>query len=238
MAASSEWPWQSLAQAAAAVKAGAVSPVELTRACLERIERVDPVVHAFISVDAEHALQEAQRAGREIKAGHYRGPLHGIPIGLKDNYDTTGVATRSGSRVLADRMPAQDATVWARLKDAGAVLLGKTTMSEAAWGVDFPPVRNPWDVRRNPGLSSGGSGAAVAAGLCFMAMGSDTGGSLPVPAGVSGGVGVEGPYGGGSPPRGVPPPRGLDHAGPLRRRGEDAPPLLAVVARDDPPGPA
>src|SRR2546425_5843581 len=144
MAASSEWPWQSLAQAAAAVKAGAVSPVELTRACLERIERVDPVVHAFVSVDAEHALQEAQRAGREIKAGHYRGPLHGIPIGLKDNYDTTGVATRNGSRVFADRMPAQDATVWARLKEAGAVLLGKTTMSEAAWGVDFPPVRNPW----------------------------------------------------------------------------------------------
>ena len=164
MAASSEWPWQSLAQAAAAVKAGAVSPVELTRACLERIERVDPVVHAFVSVDAEHALQEAQRAEREIKAGHYRGPLHGIPIGLKDNYDTTGVATRNGSRVFADRMPAQDATVWARLKEAGAVLLGKTTMSEAAWGVDFPPVRNPWDVRRNPGLSSGGSGAAVEIG--------------------------------------------------------------------------
>src|SRR5438034_9451206 len=126
MAASSEWPWQSLAQAAAAVEAGAVSPVELTRACLERIERVDPVVHAFVSVDAEHALQEAQRAEREIKAGHYRGPLHGIPIGLKDNYDTTGVATRNGSRVFADRMPAQDATVWARLKEAGAVLLGKT----------------------------------------------------------------------------------------------------------------
>src|SRR5213593_3172419 len=170
MAASSEWPWQSLAQAAAAVKAGAVSPVELTRACLERIERVD----------AEHALQEAQRAEREIKAGHYRSPLHGIPIGLKDNYDTTGVATRNGSRVFADRMPTQDATTWARLREAGAVLLGKTTMSEAAWGVDFPPVRNPWDVRRNPGLSSGGSGAAVAAGLCFMAMGSDTGGSIRI----------------------------------------------------------
>src|SRR5438876_1600784 len=195
MAASSEWPWQSLAQAAAAVKAGAVSPVELTRACLERIERVDPVVHAFVSVDAEHALQEAQRAEREIKAGHYRGPLHGIPIGLKDNYDTTGVATRNGSRVFADRMPAQDATVWARLKEAGAVLLGKTTMSEAAWGVDFPPVRNPWDVRRNPGLSSGGSGAAVAAGLCFMAMGSDTGGSIRIPAGLSGVVGLKATYG-------------------------------------------
>src|SRR5437762_13846423 len=165
MAASSPGPWQSLAEAAAAVKARAVSPVELTRACLERIERVDHVVHAFVSVDAEHAVQDAQSAEREIKAGHYRGPLHGIPIGLKDNYDTTGVATRNGSRVFADRMPTQDATTWARLREAGAALLGKTTMSEAAWGVDFPPVRNPWDLRRNSRLCSGGSATAVSAGL-------------------------------------------------------------------------
>src|SRR5438876_10918275 len=120
MAASPDWPWQSLAEAAATVKAGAVSPVELTRACLERIERVDRVVHAFVSVDAQGALQDAAKAEREIKAGHYRGPLHGVPIGLKDNYDTTGVATRNGSRVFADRMPTQDATTWARLREAGA----------------------------------------------------------------------------------------------------------------------
>src|SRR3989449_9405827 len=202
MAASPDWPWQSLAEAAAAVKAGAVSPMELTRACLERIERVDRVVHAFVSVDAQGALQDAAKAEREIKAGHYRGPLHGIPIGLKDNYDTTGVATRNGSRVFADRMPTQDATTWARLREAGTGLLGKTTMSEAAWGVDFPPVRNPWDVRRNPGLSSGGSGAAVAAGLCFMAMGSDTGGALPVPAAVSGVRGVQAPDRRPAPPGG------------------------------------
>src|SRR5438874_11523241 len=112
MAASPDWPWQSLAEAAAAVKAGAVSPVELARACLERIERVDRVVHAFVSVDAQGALQDAAKAEREIKAGHYRSPLHGIPIGLKDNYDTTGVATRNGSGVFADRMPTQDATTW------------------------------------------------------------------------------------------------------------------------------
>src|SRR5207249_4275729 len=135
MAAASEWPWQSLAEAAAAVKARAVSPVELTRACLERIERVDHVVHAFVSVDAEHAVQDAQSAEREIKAGHYRGPLHGIPIGLKDNYDTTGVATRNGSRVFADRMSTQDATTWVRLQEAGAILLGKTTMSEDRAGL-------------------------------------------------------------------------------------------------------
>src|SRR5436309_11215051 len=238
MAASSEWPWQSLAQAAAAVKAGAVSPVELTRACLERIERVDPVVHAFVSVDAERALQDARKAEREIKAGHYRGPLHGIPIGIKDNYDTTGVATRNGSRVFADRIPAQDATVWVRLQEAGAVLLGKTTMSEAAWGVDFPPVRNPWDVRRNPGLSSGGSGAAVAAGLCFMAMGSDTGGSIRIPAGLSGVVGLKATYGRVSRAGVMPHTWSLDHAGPLSRRVEDAALVLGVIAGHDTRDPA
>src|SRR2546425_5365941 len=235
MAASPDGPWQSLAEAAAAVKAGAVSPMELTRACLERIERVDRVVHAFVSVDAQGALQDAAKAEREIKAGHYRGPLHGIPIGLKDNYDTTGVATRSGSRVLADRMPAQDATVWARLKDAGAVLLGKTTMSEAAWGVDFPPVRNPWDVRRNPGLSSGGSGAAVAAGLCFMAMGSDTGGAIPSPAGVSGGVGVEATHRRASPARRVAPTWALGHARPPGRPRQGAPPVAGPGRGPRPP---
>src|SRR5216117_941096 len=238
MAAASEWPWQSLAEAAAAVKARAVSPVELTRACLERIERVDHVVHAFVSVDAEHALQEAQRAEREIKAGHYRGPLHGIPIGLKDNYDTTGVATRNGSRVFADRMSTQDATTWVRLQEAGAILLGKTTMSEAAWGVDFPPVRNPWDVRRNPGLSSGGSGAAVAAGLCFMAMGSDTGGSIRIPAGLSGVVGLKATYGRVSRAGVMPHTWSLDHAGPLSRRVEDAALVLGVIAGHDTRDPA
>ena len=228
------WPWRSLAEAAAAVKSGAVSPVELTRACLERIEHVDAVVHAFVSVDADGAMQAARAAEQAIKAGRYRGPLHGIPIAIKDNYDTPGVATRNGSRVFADRMPARDATTWARLRDAGAVLLGKTTMSEAAWGVDFPPVRNPWDVRRNPGLSSGGSGAAVGAGLCFMAMGSDTGGSIRIPAGLSGVVGLKATYGR-VPRTGVMPHTwSLDHAGPLTRRVEDAALALGVIAGHDP----
>ncbi len=234
MAPSLEWPWRSLADAAAAVKAGAVSPVELTRVCLERIERVDHALHAFVSVDAERALQDARRAEREIQAGRSRGPLHGIPVGLKDNYDTLGVATRNGSRVFADRMPTEDATVWARLQEAGAVLLGKTTMSEAAWGVDFPPVRNPWDVRRNPGLSSGGSGAAVAAGLCFMAMGSDTGGSIRIPAGLSGVVGLKATYGRVSRAGVMPHTWSLDHAGPLSRRVEDAALVLGLIAGHDP----
>jgi len=231
--AATPWPWRSLTEAAAAVRSGAVSPVELTRACLNRIERVDPVVHAFVSVDADGALQAARDAEREIGAGRHRGPLHGIPIAIKDNYDTVGVATRNGSQVFADRMPSQDATTWVRLRDAGAVLLGKTTMSEAAWGVDFPPVRNPWDVRRNPGLSSGGSGAAVGAGLCFMAMGSDTGGSIRIPAGLSGVVGLKATYGR-VPRTGVMPHTwSLDHAGPLTRRVEDAALVLGVIAGRD-----
>jgi aspartyl-tRNA(Asn)/glutamyl-tRNA(Gln) amidotransferase subunit A len=228
------WPWRSMAETAAAVKSGGVSPVELTRACLDRIERVDPVLHAFVSVDVEGALRAARAAERDITAGRHRGPLHGIPIAIKDNYDTVGVATRNGSQVFADRMPGQDAMTWVRLRDAGAVLLGKTTMSEAAWGVDFPPVRNPWDVRRNPGLSSGGSGAAVGAGLCFMAMGSDTGGSIRIPAGLSGVVGLKATYGR-VPRTGVMPHTwSLDHAGPLTRRVEDAALVLGVIAGHDP----
>jgi aspartyl-tRNA(Asn)/glutamyl-tRNA(Gln) amidotransferase subunit A len=229
-----ESPWQSLVEAAAAVRSGAVSPVELTRACLDRIERVDPVLRAFVSVDAEGAMQAARMAEDEITSGHYRGPLHGIPIGLKDNYDTVGVPTRNGSRVFADRMPTEDATAWARLKNAGAILLGKTTMSEAAWGVDLPPVRNPWDVRRNPGLSSGGSGAGVAAGFCFMAMGSDTGGSIRIPAGLSGVVGLKATYGRVSRAGVMPHTWSLDHPGPLTRRVEDAALVLGVIAGYDP----
>jgi aspartyl-tRNA(Asn)/glutamyl-tRNA(Gln) amidotransferase subunit A len=238
MVASSPWPWRSLAEAGEAVQRRAVSPVELTRACLDRIGRVDGVIHAFVSVDAEAALRAAAIAEEEIRAGRHRGPLHGIPIGLKDNYDTVGVPTRNGSRVFADRMPAQDSTAWVRLRQAGAVLLGKTTMSEAAWGVDVPPVRNPWDPRRNPGLSSGGSGAAVAAGLCFMAMGSDTGGSIRIPAGLSGVVGLKATYGRVSRAGVIPHTWSLDHAGPLTRRVEDAALVLGVIAGHDPRDPA
>ncbi len=232
-----EWPWRSLAAAASAVESRAVSPVELTQACLDRIEKVDRAVHAFVSVDAEGALEAARVAEREILAGRYRGPLHGIPIGIKDNYDTVGVPTRNGSQVFVDRMPSSDSTAWALLRDAGAVLLGKTVMSEAAWGVDFPPVRNPWDVRRNPGLSSGGSGAAVAAGMCFMAMGSDTGGSIRIPAGLSGVVGLKATYGRVSKAGVMPHTWSLDSAGPLTRRVEDAALTLRVIAGFDPRDP-
>ena len=226
-----------MADAASAVKSRAVSPVELTQACLDRIEKVDRAVHAFVSVHAEGALEAARVAERDISAGRYRGPLHGIPVGIKDNYDTVGVPTRNGSQVFTDRMPSSDSTAWALLRDAGAVLLGKTVMSEAAWGVDFPPVRNPWDVRRNPGLSSGGSGAAVAAGMCFMAMGSDTGGSIRIPAGLSGVVGLKATYGRVSKAGVMPHTWSLDNAGPLTRRVEDAALTLRVIAGFDPRDP-
>jgi len=232
-----EWPWRSLTDAASAVESRAVSPVELTQACLDRIEKVDRAVHAFVSVHAEEALEAARVAERDISAGRYRGPLHGIPIGIKDNYDTVGVPTRNGSQVFTDRMPSSDSTAWALLRDAGAVLLGKTVMSEAAWGVDFPPVRNPWDVRRNPGLSSGGSGAAVAAGMCFMAMGSDTGGSIRIPAGLSGVVGLKATYGRVSKAGVMPHTWSLDNTGPLTRRVEDAALTLRVIAGFDPRDP-
>ena len=234
----SDWPWRSLADVAREIGRGGVSPVEVTRACLDRIERFNPVIQAFVSTDPSRALQAAEAAEREIRAGGYRGPLHGVPIAIKDNYDTVGVPTRNGSRVFADRMPRQDASAWVRLRAAGAILLGKTTMSEAAWGVDFPPVRNPWDVRRNPGLSSGGSGAAVAAGLCYMAMGSDTGGSIRIPAGLSGVVGLKATYG--RVPRAgvVPHSWSLDHAGPLTRRVEDSAIVLSAIAGHDARDPA
>src|SRR5215813_11490057 len=133
----SDWPWRSLADVARELGRGGVSPVELTRACLDRIERVNPVIQAFVSTDASRALEAAEAAQREIRAGRYRGPLHGVPIAIKDNYDTVGVPTRNGSRAFADRMPRRDASAWVRLRDAGAILLGKTTMSEAAWASTF-----------------------------------------------------------------------------------------------------
>jgi aspartyl-tRNA(Asn)/glutamyl-tRNA(Gln) amidotransferase subunit A len=226
--------WHSLVEAAELVRTRAVSSVELTRACVERIEKVDTAIHSFASVDAAHALEEARAAECEIQSGRYRGPLHGIPIALKDNYDTLGIPTRNGSQVFARRIPTQHATTWERLKQAGAILLGKTTMSEAAWGVDFPPVRNPWNVQCNPGVSSGGSAAAVAAGLCFMAMGSDTGGSIRIPAGLCGIVGLKPTYGRVSRAGILPHTWSLDHAGPLTRCVEDAALTLSVIAGCDP----
>lgn len=226
--------WSSISEAGQTLAAGEVSPVELTRTCLERIERFDEKIRAFACVDAEGALEAAQTAESEIQRGRWRGPLHGIPITLKDNYDTRGVLTTNGSQVFAGRIPDRDSTVWARLRNAGSILLGKVGMHEVAWGVDVPPTRNPWDIRCTPGLSSGGSGAAVSAGLCFAAMGTDTGGSIRIPASCCGVVGLKPTYGRVSRFGIFPHSWSLDHAGPLTRCVEDAAIVLSVIAGPDP----
>ncbi len=216
-----------LAEAARAVRGRTLSPVDLTRACLERIERLDPQLNAFITVTPERALAAARRAEAEVTGGHWRGPLHGIPIAYKDNVDTAGVRTTAASEVFADRVPAEDAEVVRRLEAAGAVSLGKLNMHEFAMGTTsaishYGAVHNPWDLDRVAGGSSGGSGAAVAAGLCFGSVGTDTGGSIRIPAACCGIVGLKPTFGVVSARGTVPVSQSFDHVGPLCRTVEDA----------------
>ncbi len=204
-----------------------VSPVDLTRACLARIERLDPRLDAFITVTRESAMAEARRAEEEVSKGRWRGPLHGIPIAVKDNVDTAGVRTTAASAVFADRVPVEDAEVILRLKEAGAVFLGKLNMHEFAMGTTsaishFGPVHNPWDLDRVAGGSSGGSAAAVAAGLCFGSVGTDTGGSIRIPAACCGIVGFKPTFGVVSARGTVPVSASFDHVGPLSRTVRDA----------------
>ena len=215
-----------------------LSPVEVTRAHLARIERLDTKLNAFLTVTAERALAEAAAAEREIAAGKSRGPLHGAPMARKDLFDTAGVTTTAGSKILAQNVPARDATVVERLSAAGLVLLGKTNMHEFAFGTtsDNPhhgPARNPWDPERSPGGSSGGSAAALAAGLCAVAPGTDTGGSIRIPAGACGVVGFK-PTLGRVSRRGVTPLAwSFDTVGPMARTVEDVALLLNLIAGPD-----
>src|SRR5688572_5026636 len=190
----------SLSNASELVRARRVSPVELTNACLARIERINPLLNAFITVTAPQALAEARAAEAEIAKGKRRGALHGIPIALKDLVDTAGVRTTAASAIFADRVPTEDAEVVRRLKTAGAIFLGKLNMHEFAYGdtsaqSHFGSVRNPWNRDLVSGGSSGGSAAAVAAGLCYGALGSDTGGSIRQPAAYCGIAGLKPSYG-------------------------------------------
>ena len=183
-----------LTEAAEQIRNRRLSPLELTRHCLSRIEQLNPTLNAFIAVTADSALQDARRAEAEIAAGNWRGPLHGIPIGLKDLFDTAGVRTTAASNQYRDRVPAQDAEVVRRLKQAGAVIVGKLNLHEFAFGMSgvvsaFGPTRNPWDNERITGGSSSGAGAAVTAGLCIAAMGTDTSGSIRCPSALCGIVG-------------------------------------------------
>ncbi len=215
-----------------------LSPLELIETMLARIERFNPQLNAYLTVTAEQALGDARRAEREILRGRWRGPLHGVPISLKDNIYTLGVRTTAGSKILRDFIPQWDATVVRRLRGAGAIVLGKTNLHEFAYGVTtnnphFGPTRNPWDPARIPGGSSGGSAAAVAAGLCFASVGSDTGGSIRIPAAMCGIVGFKPTFGLVSCHGVVPLAASFDHVGPLARTVPDAAILLRVLAGRD-----
>ncbi|MEO8586265.1 MAG: amidase [Acidobacteriota bacterium] len=216
-----------LGDASRALRARSLSPVDLTNACLSRINRLDPRLNSFITVTPERALAEARKAECEIAEGRWRGPLHGIPIAVKDNVDTAGVRTTAASAVFAERVPTEDAEVIRRLSDAGAVFLGKLNMHEFAMGTTsaishFGPVHNPWDLQRVAGGSSGGSGAAVAAGLCFGAVGTDTGGSIRIPAACCGIVGLKPTFGVVSARGTVPVSPSFDHVGPMCRNVGDS----------------
>jgi len=169
------------------VRRKAVSPVDLTQACLKRIETYGSALNAFITVTRDQAIETARAMEAEQLRGKWRGPLHGIPIALKDNIDTAGVRTTAASALFKDRVPSEDAEVVRRLKNAGAILLGKTNLHEFAYGGSssvsyFGPVHNPWALDRISGGSSGGSAAATATGLCFGSLGTDTAGSVRIPA--------------------------------------------------------
>jgi aspartyl-tRNA(Asn)/glutamyl-tRNA(Gln) amidotransferase subunit A len=223
----------SLEKAAAQIRSGKLSPVDLAKACLTRSEHVQAKANAFVTITADAALKSARQAEREIARGKYRGALHGIPVAVKDLCDMKGLPTTASSRVRYDHVARADSAVVERLHDAGAVIVGKTHTHEFAYGVITPTTRNPWDLDRIPGGSSGGSGAAVAAQAVFGALGTDTGGSIRIPASVCGTVGLKPTFGRVSRYGITSLSWSLDHAGPLTRRVRDAAVMLNALAGFD-----
>jgi len=229
-------PYLSLHETARRIATREVSPVDLTREMLARIAAVDPVLKSYATVMADSAMADAQAAAREIAAGRYRGPLHGIPIGIKDLCWTKGVRTMGGLAVRRGFVPQEDATVVTRLRAAGAVVLGKLNLSEGAAAGYNPAMDvplNPWNHDRWPGMSSSGSGVAVAAGLCFGAVGTDTGGSIRMPASANGVVGLKPTYGRVSRYGVMAMADSLDHVGPLAREVTDAALMFDAMAGHD-----
>src|SRR5258706_4181423 len=231
-----------IARAAKALRARELSPLELTESYLRRIERLNPRINAYITVTAERARADARRATEDFAAGRVRGPLHGIPVALKDLFETEGIRTTGGAKIHADYVPTQDCTVAKRLRDAGTILLGKLNTHEYAYGVTtnnphFGPTRNPWNLSHIPGGSSGGSGAAIGAGLATATTGTDTGGSIRMPASVCGVVGLKPTYGRVSKAGGLPLSYLFDHAGPITRTGGDAALVLEAIAGYEPGDP-
>src|SRR6266480_6423203 len=228
----------SLSEVSQLLRQKKISPVELTQACLARIESLNPTLNAFITVTAESALAAARGAEAQIARGGWKGPLHGIPIAVKDLLDTAGVRTTAASALFKDRVPAEDAEAVRRLRAAGAVLLGKLNMHELAFGGSpaisyFGAVRNSWAVDYTPGGSSGGPAAAVASGLCYAALGSDTGGSIREPAAYCGIVGLKPTYGRVSTRGAIPVSWSADHVGPMTRSVVDAAIMLQAIAGYD-----
>jgi aspartyl-tRNA(Asn)/glutamyl-tRNA(Gln) amidotransferase subunit A len=227
-----------LKQASERIRSKKVSPVDLTEACLNRIKTYNPKIDAWITVMREGALAQAKALEKEQADGQLRGPLHGIPIGLKDNIETAGVRTTAGSKTLSGNIPAQDAEVTRRLKAAGAIIIGKCNMHVFASGATsavsyYGPVRNPWNLELIAGGSSGGSAAAVAMDNCYAALGTDTGGSIRTPSAMCGVVGFKPTYGRVSIRGIVPLTWSLDHCGPIARSVEDTAMVLQVIAGYD-----
>src|SRR5881296_1636318 len=229
----------SLTELSELIRSRKVSPVEVTRNILERIEKRHPALNAYITVTRDVAMKSAQEAESEIQQKKWRGPLHGVPVAVKDLFDTAGIKTTAGSAVFKDRVPDKDAEVIRKLKAAGAVLVGKTNMHEFAFGGSslvtyFGGVHNPWELGHIAGGSSGGSAAAVAAGLCYGALGSDTGGSIRQPAAYCGIAGLKPTYGLVSTRGVVPLSWSLDHVGPMCRTVADIALMLQPIAGYDP----
>src|ERR1700722_19251475 len=230
----SEIAFKSAAELAPLIKARKLSPVEVVRACLDRIAAVNPKVNAFITVTGDQALEQARKAEREIAAGHYRGPLHGIPYAPKDLLATKGIRTTNGSKATSDWIPDHESTVTARLNNAGAILIGKLNLLEFAMGSGqkglIGPARNPWDLAYSPSGSSSGSGAALAARMVPLAIGSDTGGSIRGPAKSCGIVSLKPTYGRVSVSGVTTLSWTLDHVGPMARSVADVAMMLQVMA--------
>jgi aspartyl-tRNA(Asn)/glutamyl-tRNA(Gln) amidotransferase subunit A len=229
---------RSILEVSELLRKGSVSPVELTTDCLARIEKLNPKLNAFIAVTAESALAEARQAEAEIRRGDWRGPVHGIPLALKDLIDTAGVRTTAASLLFKDRIPTDHAEVVRRLKAAGVVLLGKQNLHEFAYGGSsmisaFGEVRNAWNAEHIAGGSSGGSATSVAAGLCYGAIGTDTAGSIREPSALCGVVGLKPTYGRVSARGVIPLSLSLDHVGPIAATVADVAAIFSAVAGYD-----
>src|SRR5947209_2489648 len=227
----------SISEAAADLRSGLITPTELLAETLERIDQLDSEIQAFVSVMRDEAYEEAEKAENEQRTGLFRSPLHGISIAIKDIIAVKNVRMTAGSKVLADYVPQEDATVVEQLRRAGAVIVGKTNTHEFAYGTYTPPTRNPWDLIHIAGGSSGGSAASVAAGMCPGALGSDTGGSIRIPSACCGATGLKPTYGRVSTYGVIPLSWSLDHVGPMGRSAEDCAILFDAIAGYDPRDP-